>query len=101
MSVVSGTMELTMLKDDLVDNMLDAHENDEYIEFKANWGVDTAVQLGEVEIIATGKITDITIGEDGLLESVITVDLLAADSSTDMLNIKVSNNIDRTWTGSA
>ena len=101
MSVVAGTIELTMLKDDLVDSLLAAHENDDYIQFKANWGADTATALGELEIIATGKITDITIDEDGLLGTVVTADLLAADSDSDMLNIKVSNNIDRAWTGTA
>lgn len=101
MSQISGTMELTMLKDDLTESLLHSHETDDYIQFNANWGAAVATALGELEIIATGKITDITIGEDGLLETVVTADLLAADSSSDMLNVKVANNIDRAWTGTA
>lgn len=101
MSQVAGTMEITMLKDDLTDSLLHSHETDDFIQLNVNWGAANATAVGEVEIIATGKITDIVIGEDGLTESVITADLLAADSSSDMLNIKVANNIDRTWTGTA
>ena len=92
-----GTGEIVCLKDSVVEAALANWAANGYVQFITRWGAAGAAVNQEMQITANGVITDIKTDESGILGSTISFDLSAADITTDMLEIKLSNLIDRTW----
>lgn len=92
-----GTGEIVLLKDAQADLALTNWQENGYIQFLVRWGAAGATSDGEMQLTVNGKITDIKIDESGIIAGTITFNLAAADPTSNMFELIVSNDAQRTW----
>ena len=92
-----GTGEIVLLKDAQVESGLANWAANGYIQFIIRWGAAGAAVDGEIQLTANGKITDIKFDESGILGATITFNLAASSTTTDMIELILSNDVQRTW----
>jgi len=92
-----GTGEIVLLKDSVVESALTNWETNGFIEFIVRWGSAGATANLEFQMTVTGKITDISFDESGLIGATIAFNLAAADVDSDMIEVILSNTITRIW----
>jgi hypothetical protein len=93
----AGTGEIVLLKDAQVEAALANWIANGYVKFIIRWGAAGAAVDGEMQITATGKITDVKFDESGILGATITFNLAAPDNDSDMIEVRLSNDIERSW----
>lgn len=92
-----GTGEIVLLKDSVVESGLTNWEENGYIQFVVRWGAAGAAVNLELQLTVNGKITDISFDESGIIGATIGFNIAASSTTTDMLELILSNTITRTW----
>ena len=93
----SAQATFSILKDTIIETALASQEADGSAVLTLNWGAAGAAVNGELEIIATGKLSEVAFQEDGLIAAEVTMDLASSTTATEFLTINMSNLIDRGW----
>lgn len=93
----TAQVTFSILHDTIVETALASQEADGSAVLTLNWGAAGAAVNGELEIIVTGKMSEIPFDEDGLIAAEITMDLASATTATEFITINMSNDIDRVF----
>lgn len=92
-----GTGEIVLLKDAQAELALANWQANGYIQLVVRWGAATAAVDGEMQLTVNGKITDIKFDESGIIAGTVTFNMAAANTTSDMFELIVSNDSERTW----
>lgn len=95
----SGTMSLKMLKDSAAELALANQTSNAAIDFNVRWGAAGAPAARNLHLTGRGKMSDLTVDTDGLLNIDISVQM-SADVGEEMFQISLANSIDRGWPNS-